>query len=261
MTDEKELNETATPEANAAEATGEAEQPDPGDVPPTEYDAAAKQRAGFQIPLGDEIVDVVLTFDPNRQPADVLWNEYVNRSKKVIEADQPALSDLQVANESASVAGAVYMFDALTESLAGIDGLPDDWRSIFSPKEKHNILALSWLYAFVLPPITRREGRPIWGEQFRHSTIRMSCFFDGRKIETVHVLRKPDAKLLREYNAAWTRALDEYATDAAIIHAAPFYEKMRVESRHYKNGVVPLHHQGLAVVAHMRRQSEIARKN
>src|ERR1041384_210151 len=265
-----ELDATAQTNADSPADAPEAQPTPPADTAQTEgaqpqtteYDVTAIQRVPVRFILGEEVIPLTLTLDPNAQGRSIDYHiqEYARRAVPAEDAETD--ESLAAARESAQVEAMGYLFNTLMTKLEGLDGLPTDWRSIFSPKEKQSIVERS-LFAVqvVAPTLSRRHGRPMWGEQFRHSTIRLRSFFDGRDVDTVHVLRKPDASLLRDFNATLAKAYVTGPGDAAALELVPFWDKLRVEARNYKQGIVPVHHKAMAVLSHLLRQAQVVRKN
>jgi hypothetical protein len=229
---------------------------------PAVYDSEARQRIPITV-IWDERFDLTLTAEPVR---DETLRAYAQKCE-LAAAETPDAEDVGAAQLAAAATATAWLFDALMSDVEGIgeegEEKPADWRDIFSPEEKGEIMRRAVFgYEVLEPPAAKKGARPAWGSHLRAVVTRMRVPFNGRPVDVSHTLRKPDAAQLGEFQTLSARTLlgRGLEMDANLEKFAAGYDRLHVSHEHY-NGPVPMHHKAFAYIAHMTRQGAAVRKN
>ena len=220
---------------------------------PILYDADAPQRIPAHFAVDGEEYSIVLVAAP------VLDTHLMSYAKQCTRADDEL-------DTTATLDAAVWLFDAVITDVEGIgeegEEKPGDWRDFFSPQEKAAVVNNAILACYpVEPPTEKTDKRLSWKMQTRVAKTTLRAFFDGREIETTHVLRKADAKTLSEFATIMGRVFTpKSGGDARMGELAALYDRLH-ESHEGYAGRVPLHHKSAALIGHLARQSMALRKN
>lgn len=225
---------------------------------PAEYDAAARQRIPCVFATADGRVPVTLVFDPRPERAESFDRSLREYARKLAAAQGDAAEDAAAAQ--AVLAATTWLFDRHVVDLEGVgeegEEKPENWLDFFSPLEKRRAVEQAILFCYPVED-GKAAARPSWSS-LRASVTRLRCFFDGFEIETAHTLRKADGKTINEFLALMAKSQDH---SPVMSELAGLYDRLKVGSKGYKGGLVPLHHKAVVTVTHISRQQEVARKN
>lgn len=227
------------------------------------YDTTAPQRVPVLLPLDGETYEIILKLRP---VMDVALANYARKCAQVSGDGEEDEEDALAALVGAGFDAAVYLFDQLADGVEGIgeegEEAPDDWRDIFGAADKTAVIDGAVLVAQDVAPRAAKKGkRPSWGTGLKNSTVRLKVVFDGREVETTHVLKKPDAKVFSDFTTTFRAAYGQgRAGDAHMMKLAALYDRLHIGHGGYASHV-PLHHKARAVLAHISQQARSLRKN
>lgn len=248
-----ELNDTS---AAAGQTESQAEQA----KAPTVYDSSAHQRVPVVLVVDGEEFDITLLLAP---PDDGSLMRYAKACEEASEVDDE--EDALASRLSAAAGASAVLFDALIKDIEGVgeDGeeKPETWRDFFAAAEKGAFVNEAIFgYRYVEPKQAAKGKKPRWGQDLRNATTRVEFPFEGRLVETSHILRKPDAKVYGEFNALMSRVGSVRGVDTHMLKLAAWYDEHHVGHQNYK-GDVPRHHRAAVFVLHMTRHKAAVRKN
>jgi hypothetical protein len=132
----------------------------------------------------------------------------------------------------------------------------EEWREVFGAQDKLGIITTLLLCERVPSTLSRPKQLKDW-RTAKTSRVRLRCYFNGKSVETSHVLKKSGAALYADYARG---SLAEFDEMAQLDQFADIYEKLHVGHEGYK-GRVPIHHKASAVRAHLERIARVTRKN
>jgi hypothetical protein len=220
---------------------------------PLLYDAEAQQRIPVLLPVEGGLCEVTLIA--------VIRDLHMRRYATKV--SQAMKEETEEAEQTAKAFDAfLELFDKISEDIEGFEEgteKPDEWRDIFDPSHKSNILR-EWVFGvqFIEPQVTKK--RPSWSANLKHVTTRMRVPFNGRFITTEHVLHKVNAKMYGEF-ASFLSNLTFRGSDAHMVRLAAWYDDLYVSNSGYKSSAIPLHHRSAVTMRHLMNQGAALRKN
>jgi hypothetical protein len=236
----------------------------PPDPPPLEefqlYDADARQSIPATLECDGELFPVILTAEPL---TDKVLTDY---AKKCEAASEGHGSDDAVAVQvRTNLDGLSWLFNQVMSDIEGVgeegEERPEDWRDIFSAREKAAVIDASLFAVEVLelPPSTSK--RPSWHGQLKNVTTKLRTYFNGQQVVTSHVLRKEDAQTYADFTALISRAVTSVRiVENHMLKLAGWYDALHVSHEGYV-GRVPTFHKALVAWSHLSRQASVLRKN
>jgi hypothetical protein len=116
------------------------------------------------------------------------------------------------------------------------------------------------LYAVPLAQPVKEGVRVSW-RALAASVTRLRVLFDGHEMETRHLLKKADAKTMREFNAQLEQAQEYGGRIKLLFQLAATYNQLKLTAYGYKDDLIPAHHRAFAVFGHLSSQLLVTRKN